>query len=218
MLWLWTLATCLTWPVLTSFAEHAVTTGEGTAQDTLYEIAFISLQLGAWLSLSLLEANTSLFSRTDRGLRLAGEFTGMLIPCLTFALGGLAGPLAWGLHGHHLHDPGFALRLCLGGLHLAAIGVVLLHLPLGPWSRRVLLPLVTWALPALAGPDAALGPWIQRVFGPGTELLSDGFLSPPQVAYDSALWAQLATLTGWILLAWATVPGRAPAYALRDPR
>ena len=101
---------------------------------------------------------------------------------------------------------------------ISAVGLVLLHLPLGPWSRRILLPLLTWVLPAMAGPEATLGPWIQRVFGVASELLPDGFLTSTPVAYDASLWAQLATLCGWFLLAWVTVPGRARTYALRDPR
>ncbi len=142
----------------------------------------------------------------------------MLAGCLIFAAAGTVGPIAWTVAGQGFRDPSFALRLAGASLHLVAIAIVLLHLPLGRWTRRLLLPIATWALPALLGPDAILGPWICRVFGVEAQLLPEGLLTPSRVAYDSSPWLQAAAVLGWLLLAWLTVPGQARDYALRDPR
>lgn len=217
-LWVWAAFCSLVWPSLASFADHAVTTEEGTPLATLYEFAFISLQFGGLATLWLLDESRSLFTRTAPGRRLAAEGSGLLTGCLLFAAAGTLGPIAWTAAGPGFQDAALGLRLVGASAHLAAVAMVLLHLPLGSWTRRLLLPVLTWALPSLLGPEAILGPWICRVFGVAAQLLPEGFLTPSRVAYDSGPSYQAATLLGWLLLAWMTVPGQARDYALRDPR
>ncbi|MED6334973.1 MAG: hypothetical protein VYE81_06190 [Planctomycetota bacterium] len=132
--------------------------GEGSGPDGLiYEVSFLAGLFGSSLSLGALGQCEWFFLRLAAPQRLAARAVGLLaggalavaltlaVPLSTSLLGG-GPPLAWNA---------LALGLGLVGVlaHLAAAGLLLLHLPVPVPLRMLALPLATWALPALIGSD-----------------------------------------------------------------
>lgn len=216
--WIWLGLLCAAWPALLTFSEVGITTDLATPQGALYELCFISLILGAFAGVSLLDAHQALFLRTAPHRRLGAEALGVASACLPFLIAAMAPALALGAGTHDLGLGGLPTRCLLASAHLVAISVVLLHLPLGTTARRALLPFAVWFLPATVPPESTLAPWIQRVLGIAGRLTPDGAMSPGGVS-SSGLWADwLLPILGWVLLAGLTAKAQQRNHAIRDPR
>jgi hypothetical protein len=96
-------------------------------------------------------------------------------------------------------------------LHLAALGLVLLQLPIPPEVRAPALLVCAWILPATTSAVPHLGPVIEAAFNAGTHLglarIANGF-SPPHILPIAGL-----ALAAWMLEAPTAPEGLAPVQA-----
>lgn len=216
--WLWLLAGLGIWPLLTKFSGVGITTEKGTPQATIYEVAFMGIQVGGLLGMRLLDSSSALFLRTSPSRRFLAEAWGIGSACLLTVAAGLIFPTALGLMGSNLHPSRLPLHTLWAVAAYVPIAMVLLHFPIGTRLRTALLPFLTWFLPALVQPQAQQSPWVQQIFGIAGRLLPDEFHSAGLTTY---LWdgnSGALTLLGWALLAWATIPERPRNHALRNSR
>lgn len=216
--WLWFLTGLAFWPLIVRFSGLGLTTTEGALIASVYEAAFISIQVGGILGLGLLDRNSNLLLRTGQARRLLAECLGFTTACLLAVAASLITPAALGLVTAELQLARLPLHLTAALSSYVLIAMVVLHLPLGRWTRTALLPFLTWFLPALILPNTGLSHWIQRVFGIASRLLPDEIHSQGLVSSPWNGVIGLLTLLGWALLAWVTIPSHAREYALRDPR
>jgi len=156
--WLGLTLVATAWPLLASFAPIGLTTTDRSPAGTIYEFAFWASALGAALGLPVLVRGRWFLAPLASPRRLLVEAAGMATALLLFVVPALGVAALFG----STPTPDLLLGLLLTGLHLVAVGLVLLRAPLGPAAVGLGLPLLVWALPALLAGAAAPGPAVAR--------------------------------------------------------
>jgi len=215
LLWLWAALMAAVWPAVLIFTPIGTTTaGHGSAL-ALHELAFVALLLGALAGLLVVQKGQWFLEPLSPGRRLATEFVALsaagpvfllaaLVPAII--LGGAGGAPTWWL---------LPARVLLAHLHLSAIGLVLLRIPLGPAPRLVALPLAVWVLPALLS-SAGSWPWRVAAWLEASRPLR---LSADSLSLGTALSSALAPTIGMLALALLlSQPPISIAHAVRNSR
>lgn len=196
----WALAVVIgaLWPTVASLSPMGLTTSSGTPPAVLYEVAFLSMLAGHGLAMSMAAKlewfvkPLPLVRRAVFCLAASTAATALLLAaalCLPALLSTPSPPL-W--------------ALALTHLHLAALSLVLIQLPIPPGLRAFALIFGAWILPAIGTAVPNLGPVIFSIFDAGSYLglgrISSG-ISP----------AVLLPIIGLGLAAWLLEPPTAPA-------
>jgi hypothetical protein len=147
----WVVAACAgaTWPLFTVLLSLGVTTSTRPPASTLYEIGFLAALVGAILSVVTLTQGSWWLSRTTPIRRFRAEFTGIAIGSFTLVMLAWALPCATSLTDGNLPIKHMLSTAFIASLHLAAVGVCVLALPIGSLARAAVIPLVVWFAPSL---------------------------------------------------------------------
>jgi hypothetical protein len=149
---------CAAWPAAMTFGRLGLTTRNGPLSTHAYEIAFLAALVGVATGVATLARGSWFLERADP-LRRVGAEAGALV-------GSSALPLAAALVPALLLAPdasgarswGFVLAVLTTVLHVGAIGLLALRLPSPPALRALLVPVLAWILPGLAGAGLAERP------------------------------------------------------------
>ena len=187
----WALAAVIgaLWPTIAALSPLGLTTSTATVPGVLYEAAFLSLLAGHCLALTM----TGKLDWFVRPLALVRRAACDVAASTTSASLLLAAALCLPVLLGTPSPPFWALALT--HLHLAALGLVLLQLPIPPEARAPALLVCAWILPAITSAVPHLGPVIEGIFNAGTHLglarIADGFSPPlllPVVGLALAAW------------------------------
>jgi hypothetical protein len=177
------------WPTIATLSPMGLTTSQGTVPGVLYEIAFMSLLAGHALAMTM----TGTLEWFVKPLTLARRATFCLAASTTAAALLLAAALGLPVLLGTPSPP--LLALTLTHLHLAAICLVLMQVPVPPAARAPALLVSAWILPAVGSTVPHLGPVLSSIFNAGRPLdlarLSSGTCAPlllPIVGLALAAW------------------------------
>jgi len=214
---------CAAWPTALTFGRLGLTTRNGPLSTHAYEIAFLAILLGVAAGIATLARGSWFLERADPLRRVAAEagaligssalpLTAALVPALLLA------PDASGAQ-----SGAFVLALLTTVLHVGAIGLLALRLPSPPALRALLVPVLAWILPGLAGavsaghPGSAVGTsalLVLHVF----DAASHGRLGLelwPDAAHRLSSFLPITALVGVSCLLALRAPS---VHALRNPR
>ena len=165
IVWVWITITAFLWPAVTGFAPVHDSTGDALETSALYEVAFLSLLLGAALTVNVIGRFEELFRRSPTLRRVSVQGVALATGSTVFGVAGVALPLVgFVLEGHVAPFSGLALGATLVVGHLAAMGVLLLQVRMPGGIRPLLLPLLVWLMPALTGDTSNPAAWFARGF------------------------------------------------------
>ncbi|MEZ6017120.1 MAG: hypothetical protein R3F49_18530 [Planctomycetota bacterium] len=211
------------WPAILVFGELGLTTRDGPLSTHSYEVTFLALLVGVTRGVETLARGSWFLGRAAPMRQIAAE-AGALAGAATLPLAAALLPALWlAPAASGARDGAQLAAIALTGMHLLAIGLVALRLPLGPQRRALAVPLAAWVLPALVGTS---GP---TTGGPDLTILTRALTGAFDVSRHGRLGLELEAglahrcmailpmiaLTGaaWLLLV------RAPTvHALRNPR
>lgn len=152
--WLWAAFVAATWPAVAAFTPLGTTTASAGSAPALYEVAFVALLLGTLAGTAVLQRGAWFLAALAPARRLTVELSSLFAAGLPFLVAGLLPGLLLG-QGAALRPDRIPLGAAICQLHLAAIALVLLRLPLSSPARLAALPLLVWVLPSLV-PEAGL--------------------------------------------------------------
>jgi len=155
--WFWCLlvaALLAAWPLERRLAELGIASASRDPASRIGAWFAMSGLAGSLAGLASLSSGESPAARLTATRRLLGEGLGLLAVCLS-----LQAPMVLAVEGspEFLTTPGSVWGLALLDLHLAAIALVALHLPIGRLPALLAFAVAAWILPALVH-SAPVGP------------------------------------------------------------
>ena len=135
----------LGWPGLLIFSPAGMTLRSSDSAGLGYELAFLGTVLGGAIGLTGIQRNRWLNRPLEPTAAWLAEFSALGCLCLLFAGAATLIPLCHGLTG-----PQLAWTAVLTAAHLAALGSMLLSVPMPRGLRPALLVALAWWIPALA--------------------------------------------------------------------
>ncbi|TDJ77115.1 MAG: hypothetical protein E2O39_02505 [Planctomycetota bacterium] len=211
--WLWATFVAATWPAVAAFTPLGTTTANAGNAPALYEVAFVASLLGVLAGTAILQRGAWFLAALAPARRLVVELSALSAAGLLFLLAGLLPGLLLG-EGTALRPDHIPLGAAVCLLHLAAIALVLLRLPLSPTARLAALPLLVWVLPSLLPEAGPVGYLVHADLGVARHLdPARGTVLAPH-AWKAVFGPIIGLLGAAFLLARSPL---AP-YALRHPR
>lgn len=211
--WLWAAFVAATWPGVAMFSPLGTTTASGGTYPALYEVAFVALCLGALAGTSILQRGAWFLAALAPARRLAVELSALFAAVLPFLLVGLLPGLLMG-EGAAFRPDHIPLRAATCGLHLAAIALVLLRLPISSGARLAALPLLAWVLPSLVPEAGPVGRFVHQNLGVARHLDPErGTVLAP-----GAWKACIGSIVGLLGVAFLLARTPPAPHAIRHPR
>jgi hypothetical protein len=211
--WLWAAFVGATWPAVAVFTPLGTTTAGGGSSPALYEVAFAGLCLGTLAGTAILQRGEWFLAPLTPGRRLTVELSALFAAGFPFLAAGLLPGYLLGEHAA-FHSGEILLRAAVCQLHLAAIAILLLRLPLSSAGRLAALPVLVWVLPSLVPETGFLGRLVQLDLGVVRHLDPDQRTVLGQNTWKASLGPIIGLLGTALLLARSS---RDP-HALRHPR
>jgi hypothetical protein len=191
----------LAWPGLHVFSPTGISVHPSDDVGLVYELAFLGTVLGAAIGLAGIQRNRWLNRPLEPTGAWLAEFAALGSLGLLFAGSATLIPLCQGLAG-----PQLAWTTLLTAAHLAALGSMLLSVPMSRGLRPALLVALAWWIPALA-----LGQELDPLTG---RLWAARYL----IDTPAAQWADTVHVVAFVLASWllaTATPGerRSPSPA-----
>lgn len=164
LVWLWAALMAAIWPAVVRFSPLGVTTSADGAAPVVYEVAFMACLAGVLLGMAVLQRGAWFLELVEPVRRMTAELSALAAATSVLLVAGLLPVVLLGGAGESLSGSEVPLRALVCWLHLSAVALVLLRLPLPGHARLVILPLATWVVPALLS-----------LTGTGGELASHAF-------------------------------------------
>lgn len=214
---------CAAWPTALTFGRLGLTTRNSPLSTHAYEIAFLASLYGVSMGVATLARSSWFLERTDPLRRVAAEAGALAGSCALPLVAALAPALLIAPDASGARTAPFAAAVLTTALHLVAIGLLALRLPSPPALRALLVPVLAWILPSLAG--AALvgqpGTFLAHsagVMAYGLDVASHGRLGLELPLDWAHRWRVILPITA-LVGASCLLALRAPSvHALRNPR
>ncbi len=166
--WLWIAASICSLPLLETLTPKGLFGHNDDRLGLIYQVAFLSELGGSMLAMGSLKESDWLLAQCSAPRRLLSQWTGLTVTALAGAAMVLAASFWWG--GFAALDQPALLALGLGALHLAALGAILLQLPMGIGSKALSLPLIAWIIPSLLSTKVPATALLITLLNPHREL------------------------------------------------
>ncbi|MCP3917896.1 MAG: hypothetical protein GY711_20305 [bacterium] len=205
-LWLWGAVFAATWPAVTVFTPLGVTTSMAGTPPLLYEIAFLASLVGQTAGIAQIEGSRWILGHGSAARRAFAEWIVLVSASLPFLAAALLPPLLLGAR------DSFGWGSLIGSattlLHLSAIALVLVRLPISGAARLAALPVFAWVLPALVHGESTLGIVLLHVFDAARHVQD-----PDLAGWTSAVLPIIGLLGAAFVSSRTSIP-----HAIRNPR